>query len=341
MPVATPQVGFVAWFPFADEAGLGRSVSLLDELGVRHLRTGFSWADFERLDADGPAWFDHVMHDVLGPRIRSGQIEVLFNFLYTPWAQARVKPGGERNTASPPRRLRSFGAFVDRMLDRYGELIGDVELLNEMDIPMEWDREFDPQWHLLARVVRHAAAVARRRGRRVVLGGSTRAEPILLERLAGSRWRGRDALRHVDIVGLHGFPGTWDSSVTHASTWRWRGWDEEVGLTRATLRQLGRPQSVWVTETGSSTYTDPSGEAQLAAFRATHAALAALAIERMYWYGLTNLEDHRPTINQVISGESRESNPHSHFLGLAPPLCAHLRSHGPILFDRQRCHQRA
>jgi len=309
-------------------------MSLLDELGVRYLRTGFSWADFERLDANGPAWFDHLMHDVLGPRIRSGQLEVLFNFLYTPWGQARVKPGGERNTASPPRRLRAFGAFVDRMLDRYGELIGDVELLNEMDIPMEWDREFDPQWHLLARVLRHAAAVARRRHRRVVLGGPTRAEPVLLERLAGPRWRGRDALRHVDIVGLHGFPGTWDSSVTHASTWRWRGWSEEVELTRATLRKLGRPRPVWVTETGSSTYADPTGETQLAAFRATHAALAGLGVERMYWYGLTNLEDHRPTINHVISGETRESNPHSHFLGLAGPLRAYLRSQRADLFGQ-------
>lgn len=91
---------------------------------------------------------------------------------------------------------------------------------------------------------------------------------------------------------------------------------------------------MWVTETGSSTYADPSGESQLAAFRATHAALAGLGVERMYWYGLTNLEDHRPTINHVISGESRESNPHSHFLGLAPPLRAHLRAESAALFDR-------
>ncbi len=323
-----PRVGFVAWFQFGDEAGLQRSLTLIDELAVRYLRTGFSWADFERLDADGPAWFDHVMHDVLGERIRSGQLDVLFNFLYTPWEQARRKADGRRTTASPPRRLRSFGDFLARMLDRYGDLIGDVELLNEMDIPMEWDREFDPEWHRLARTLRHAAAVAHRRGRRVILGGSTRAEPVLLERLAGPRLLGRDALRHVDVVGLHGFPGTWDSSVTHPDAWRWRGWAAELHLIQDALGRLGRRRPVWITETGSSTYDDPTGESQLSAFRRSYAALAELGVERMYWYGLTNLDDHRPTINHLISGESRDANPHSHFLGLAPALEGYLRAAG-------------
>lgn len=330
--LARPAVGVVCWWHFGDEAAVRRDLALIDELGVRRLRTGFSWADFERLDADGPAWLDHLLHDALGPRIRSGQLEVLFNFLYTPWSQARVKASGERNTASPPRRLRAYGDFVVRMLERYGALIGDVELLNEMDIPMEWDREFDWHWHKLARTLRHAAAVTRRAGRRVILGGTTRAEPVLLERLAGPRWLGRHALRHVDAVGLHGFPGTWDTSVTHADSWRWRGWESEVGLVRETCRRLGHSRPVWVTETGFSTYEDPAGESQLLAFCRTYEALAELGVERMYWYGLTDLDDELPTINNVISGESREANPYSHSLGLAPPLLAYLRAEQDRLF---------
>jgi hypothetical protein len=127
-----PEVGFVAWFHFGDESSVRRILEMVDELGVRRLRTGFSWADYERLDADGPAWFDWLLRDALGERIRSGQLDVLFNFLYTPWAQARVKATGERNTASPPRRLHAYGRFVAQMIARYEDLIRDVELLNEI-----------------------------------------------------------------------------------------------------------------------------------------------------------------------------------------------------------------
>ena len=333
-PSATgPEVGFVAWFHFGDEANVRRTLEMVDELGVRRLRTGFSWADYERLDADGPAWFDWLLRDALGERIRSGQLDVMFNFLYTPWAQARVKANGERNTASPPRRLHRYGRFLAQMIARYEDLIGDVELLNEMDIFQEWDREFDWHWKLLARTLRHAAAVMRRRGRRVILGGTTRAEPVLLECLSGPRWLGRNALRYVDVVGLHGFPGTWDTSVTHAASWSFRGWEIEVGLIRETCRRRHREVPIWVTETGSSTYEDPSGADQLETFCRTHKALATLGVRRMYWYGLTNLADEQATINNVISGESRDANPHSHHLGLAAPLRAYMKSEAARLFE--------
>jgi len=327
-----PEVGFVAWFHHGDEETVRHTLSLVDELGVRRLRTGFSWADYERLDVDGTAWFDFLMHDALGDRIRSGQLDVLFNFLYTPWKHARVKGNGQRNSASPPRRLSSYARFIARMIDRYGELIGDIELLNEMDIFQEWDREFDWHWHKLARTLRHAAVAVHRRGRRVVLGGTTRAEPTLLECLAGPRWRLRNALRHVDVVGLHGFPGTWDTSVTHAETWRWRGWEVEVELMREACRRLRREVPIWVTETGSSRFDDPSGQGQLEAFCGSYEILRALGVQRMYWYGFTDLADHLPTINHVIGGETREANPYAHSLGLGTPLRAYMKAERQRLF---------
>jgi CDP-paratose 2-epimerase len=323
-PVGGPEVGIVAWFHVGDEGHVRRTVADVDALGIRRLRTGFSWADYERGDLDGPAWFDFVVREQLGDRIAAGELDVLFNFLYTPWKRARVNKHGLRTTASPPRILRWYGDFVGRMIARYGELIGDVELMNEMDISPEWDRELDWEWHKLARTLRHAAALAHRRGRRTVLGGGTRVEPVLFDRLNGSRWLGRSALRHIDVVGLHGFPGTWDTSVTHASDWRWRGWHAEVALARRALHGLGLERPLWVTETGSSTFDDPSGASQLSAFRKTYAELTELGVERVYWYGLHNLGEDRATINNVITGESRESNPHSHTLGMKEPLRAHL-----------------
>jgi CDP-paratose 2-epimerase len=327
-----PEVGFVAWFHLGDEHTVRQTLGMVDELGVRRLRTGFSWADYERLDVDGTAWFEYLMHEALGERIRSGQLDVLFNFLYTPWKHARVKADGQRNTASPPRRLSSYARFIERMIDRYGDLIGDVELLNEMDIFQEWDREFDWNWQKLARTLRQAAIAVQRRGRRAILGGTTRAEPVLLECLAGPRWRLRNALRHFDVVGLHGFPGTWDTSVTHADTWRWRGWEIEVTLVREACRRLGREVPIWVTETGSSRLDDSSGQGQLEAFCRSYDQLRALGVHRMYWYGFADLADHLPTINHVISGETRQANPYSHSLGLGAPLRAYMKAEGRRLF---------
>jgi CDP-paratose 2-epimerase len=319
-------VGIVAWFHLGDQDTVERTLALIDEIGITKLRTGFSWADYERDDVDGRAWMEYVLHEQLEPRIRAGALEVLFNFLYTPWNHARVKRNGQRTTASPPKRLRAYGDFIDAMLLRYGHLIHEVELMNEMDIPAEWDREFDPQWHKLARTLRHAGRVVQRHNRIAVLGGPTRTEPILYERLSGPRLLLRQALRHVDVVGLHGFPGTWDTSVTHASDWRWRGWETEVRLLAETLRRLGYTRPMWVTETGSSAYTDRSGQSQLDAFLRTYDDLREVGVERLYWYGLTDLVEDQHTINHVITGETRESNPHSHYLGMRPPLMDHLRA---------------
>jgi beta-xylosidase len=50
--------GICQWFHFED-ARLDDAVVRLRELGVRHVRTGLSWADSLRPDAD--RWFDRLM----------------------------------------------------------------------------------------------------------------------------------------------------------------------------------------------------------------------------------------------------------------------------------------
>jgi len=54
----TPEIGICQWFHFEDHR-LRDAVLWLERLGVRHLRTGLSWADSFRPDAD--AWFDRQM----------------------------------------------------------------------------------------------------------------------------------------------------------------------------------------------------------------------------------------------------------------------------------------
>ena len=54
----TPEFGICQWFHFNDHR-LDDAVKWLRQLGVKRLRTGLSWADWLRPDAD--KWFDHMM----------------------------------------------------------------------------------------------------------------------------------------------------------------------------------------------------------------------------------------------------------------------------------------
>lgn len=40
------EIGICQWFDYEDRAEVDRRVVLLDEAGIRHLRTGVSWADW-------------------------------------------------------------------------------------------------------------------------------------------------------------------------------------------------------------------------------------------------------------------------------------------------------
>lgn len=100
----TPALGICQWVHFEDHR-LDDIVSWLKKLGVRRLRTGLSWADSERPNAD--AWFDRQMR-ALEP------FEVTVTYCFTP-ESCGVKP----HHTSPPRDLRGFADFCARMTRRY------------------------------------------------------------------------------------------------------------------------------------------------------------------------------------------------------------------------------
>ena len=53
------KLGICQWFHYQDYSAVERAVGLARELGVRHLRTGVSWADYHR--PEGKAWYDWQM----------------------------------------------------------------------------------------------------------------------------------------------------------------------------------------------------------------------------------------------------------------------------------------
>lgn len=99
-----PQMGVCQWFHFEDPR-LDDAVSWLRKLGVKHLRTGLSWADSERPNAE--AWLDRLVR-ALEP------FEVTATFCFTPPSR-----GVRADHTSPPRRIEDFAEFCARMTRRY------------------------------------------------------------------------------------------------------------------------------------------------------------------------------------------------------------------------------
>ena len=101
----TPEMGICQWFHFEDPR-LQDAVRWLRRLGVKHLRTGISWADFYRPNA--LAWFDRQMRAL-------EEFEVTLTFCFTPEHRG-VAP----HYTSPPLVAEEFAEFCAAMTRRYG-----------------------------------------------------------------------------------------------------------------------------------------------------------------------------------------------------------------------------
>lgn len=100
----TPHFGICQWFHFEDHR-LDDAVRWLRRLGVKHLRTGLSWADSHRPNAE--AWFDRQMAAL-------EDFEVTLTFCFTPESRGIVP-----HHTSPPLELEEYADFCVRMVRRY------------------------------------------------------------------------------------------------------------------------------------------------------------------------------------------------------------------------------
>ncbi|UJR83437.1 beta-xylosidase [Sandaracinus amylolyticus] len=100
----TPDLGICQWFHFEDHR-LEPAVKWLKELGVKHLRTGLSWADSHRPDWE--RWFDKQMKALEG-------FETTITFCFTPGSR-----GQRDDHTSPPKDPAEFADFCARMVRRY------------------------------------------------------------------------------------------------------------------------------------------------------------------------------------------------------------------------------
>jgi beta-xylosidase len=103
-PQFTPALGICQWFHFEDHR-LEDAVQWLRRLGVRHLRTGLSWADSVR--PGGEQWLDRLMRAL-------DEFDLTVTFCFTPEARG-VLP----HHTSAPRDISEFADFCARMTRRY------------------------------------------------------------------------------------------------------------------------------------------------------------------------------------------------------------------------------
>ena len=272
----TPELGVCQWFHYEAYEDVERAVALMHELGVRHLRTGLSWADFHR--ERGKEWYDWQMAAL-------ADFDVLLSVWHTPPSIAE----GE-SCAAPPRRLEDYADFIKQVIDEYGHQFQELELWNEPNNRLKWDfPNLDPRWKKFGRMIRSAGLAARERGRETVLGGMIPVDHHWLKLMEGY-----GALEGIDAVAIHGFPGMWWPGEPNWD-WHghWSGWDEKV----AYLRDHAGGRPIWITETGLATWDLASHRPAKHDLQASLLERAAEApAERVYWYSLIDLDPKRAAI---------------------------------------------
>jgi beta-xylosidase len=102
-------MGLCQWFHFEDHR-LAEAVRWMRRLGVKHIRTGLSWADSFRPKALD--WFDRQM-DALA------EFDVTLTFCFTPEHR-----GLAPHHTSPPLDANEFAEFCAAMIARYCAMTG-------------------------------------------------------------------------------------------------------------------------------------------------------------------------------------------------------------------------
>lgn len=102
-------VGFCQWFHFEDPR-LEKAVQWMKQHGVRHVRTGLSWADSFRPNAT--AWFDRMMAAL-------DCFDVSLTLCFTP-----THLGLAPHHTSPPRNNQDFADFARWAVERYAPAQG-------------------------------------------------------------------------------------------------------------------------------------------------------------------------------------------------------------------------
>jgi CDP-paratose 2-epimerase len=261
----TSHVGIVEWFRPGAYEEVKEVIADLNKMGIKHLRTGISWADWHLQGS--PEWYDWLFEEL------HQHVEILPCFLYTP-----PSIGEAEKVSSPPKNLKAYADFLDVMLTRYGEYFEWVELWNEPNNILEYDFRMDFSWDKFATMIGMAAYWAQKKGKKTLLGGMSPIDPNWLKIMAE-----KNALQCIDAIGIHGFPGVFDQ--------HWTSWEQNLKEVREVLDQYGLDKQVWISEAGFSTWQHDEYK-QWEEFK----KVLATDADRVYWYRLKDLAPQYATV---------------------------------------------
>ncbi|WP_247236801.1 GDP-mannose 4,6-dehydratase [Telluribacter sp. SYSU D00476] len=267
-----PEIGFLEWFHVGEYERVEATLDQLRKLSINQLRTGMSWADL--YTDEGKQWYKWLI-----PRLAK-EAEILPCFLYTPPSQG-ILP----KTSSPPRNPKDYADFLDTMVTQYGKYFEWVELWNEPNNKSEYDYTLDWQWNTFTAMIGMAAHWMKHLKKKTLLGGMSPVDPNWLQLMYD-----REVMKYIDAIGVHHFPHVFDD--------KWYGWEQLLDQVRNVINSNGGNQKIWITETGYSTWKHDERK-QLEMFLESTRA----HVERVYWYGLNDLNKIYPTVDGFHTDE--------------------------------------
>ncbi|MDT0687643.1 GDP-mannose 4,6-dehydratase [Autumnicola psychrophila] len=261
----TPVIGILEWFRPGEYEEVERTIKDLQNLGITHIRTGISWADWYVEGTE--EWYDWLFATL------SKQVEILPCFLYTP-----PSIGETAKTSSPPKYLKSYADFLDLMISKYGQYFEWVELWNEPNNKVEYDFTMDYSWHKFSKMIDMASYWAKEKGKKTLLGGMSPIDPNWLHMMAEN-----GTLENIDAIGIHGFPHVFDQ--------QWEGWEENIKQVKRVLKRFDLEKELWISEAGFSTWQND----EVKQYEEFKNAISTSA-DRVYWYSLNDLHPKNPTV---------------------------------------------
>jgi CDP-paratose 2-epimerase len=260
-----PSVGIVEWFRPGEYDRVRQVIKDLNQLGIKKLRTGISWADWYVEGTD--KWLDWLLPEL------NKSVEILPCFLYTPPSIGIVA-----KASSPPIDLKAYADFIDIMITRYGKYFEWVELWNEPNNRIEYDFTQDYSWMKFCEMIGNAGYWAQKRGKKALLGGMSPIDPNWLQMMFD-----RGVIGVVDAIGIHGFPDTFDQ--------QWNGWEEQISAVRQVMEKNNSTAELWITEAGFSTWQHDEVK-QWQEFK----NVLNTGVERVYWYSAFDLDPNLSTV---------------------------------------------
>lgn len=260
------KIGLIEWFRPGEYKQIKNVLSDLKNLGIKHLRTGISWADWYVEGTE--QWYNWLFET-----IAAAKVEILPTFLYTP-----PSIGEEPKTSAPPKYLKAYADFIDVMITKYGKYFEWVELWNEPNNKTEYDFTLDYSWNKFAKMIDMAAYWVKQRGKKTLLGGMSPIDPNWLQMMIE-----KGSLNHIDAVGIHGFPYVFDQ--------QWEGWEKKIEEIKKLLARFEMKKEIWISEVGFSTWQHD----EVQQYKEFKNAIKS-KVDRVYWYAINDLNPNLPTV---------------------------------------------